>query len=183
MAPPGTPPLQPTEHPWTHWRTHRRIGRLATRPEALRPSLRVPANTRRRGLTLTELLVGLAIVAVLAGVTAPRAAVLLGSFRLTLGAHQLAADLNRARANALFRNTRARVRFATTRYTARYDDGEPAEVEGTLPHGVRIERVPESGVVRFFPTGHADNGSIVLTTSVGSRRSVVVNQRGRIVVR
>jgi prepilin-type N-terminal cleavage/methylation domain-containing protein len=137
----------------------------------------------RRGLTLLELLLGLALGAILAGVGVLQSARLLASMRLPLGARQLASDLSLARATAVLRNTQARVTFDNNRYTVRFDAGEPSEVETVMQPGVRVARVPRSGMLRFFPTGRADNGTVVLTTSLGGSRSVVINQRGRVVVR
>jgi len=137
----------------------------------------------RRGVTLAELLLGLALAAILASVGLPHAASLLATIRLPLSAHQLASDLSLARADAVLRNTPARVTFTGNRYTVRFDAGEPSEVQAALHPGVLVASAPRSGMVRFFPTGRADNGTVVLTTSLGGTRSVVVNQRGRIVVR
>lgn len=144
---------------------------------------RPPSAATRRGLTLAELLLGLSVGAILAGVGVPPAARLLASIRLPLAAHRLAADLSLARSTAVLRNTRARVTFDENRYTVHFDAGEPNEVHAILQAGIRIGRVPRSGMLRFFPTGRADNGTVVLAAASGSSRSVVVNQRGRIVVR
>ena len=141
------------------------------------------AGQTRRGLTLAELLLGLAFGAILVGVGTLQSARLLASIRLPLGARQLASDLSLARATAVLRNTRARVTFDNNRYTVRFDVGEPSEVETVMQPGVHVARVPQSGMVRFFPTGSADNATVVLTTSLGGSRSVVINQRGRVVVR
>ncbi len=73
--------------------------------------------------------------------------------------------------------------FDDNRYTVSFDVGEPSEVETVMQPGVHVARLPRSGMVRFFPTGRADNATMVLTTSSGGSRSVVINQRGRVVVR
>ena len=135
------------------------------------------------GLTFAELLVSLAVAAILFGVATPRIAMMLGAIRLPLGTRQLASDLNMARTTAVLRNTRGRMTFSGNAYTTRYDAGEPREVRGALPAGVRIARVPRSGAVRFFPTGRADNATVVVAGANGRRRSVVINQRGRVVIR
>ena len=136
----------------------------------------------RLGLTLAELLFGLAFAAILAGVGVHHCARLLASIRLPLGARQLATDLSLARGTAVLRNTRAQVTFDGDRYTLRFDVGEPSEIQTVMQPGIRVARVPLSGMVRFFPTGRADNATVVLTNSWGGSRSVVVNQRGRILV-
>jgi hypothetical protein len=102
---------------------------------------------------------------------------------LPLAARRLATDLHVVRATAVLRNTRAQVTFARDRYTTRYEAGVPRTVDAALTPGVRVARLPRSGVLRFFPTGRADNGTVVLTTSTRDVRSVVINQRGRIAIR
>jgi Tfp pilus assembly protein FimT len=138
---------------------------------------------RPLGLSLAELVVAMAAAAVLAGAALPQLSVLLASVRLPLGARQLAADLTLARATAVLRNTNVRVTFSSETYTVHYDAGAPGEVFGRLPAGVRVESLPASQTIRFYPTGRADNGTVVLAGGSGAHRSVVVNQRGRVVVR
>jgi len=153
------------------------IGRLA-----------VDAGPRRDGrgplgLSLMELVVVLATTTILVGAALPRLSLLLAFVRLPVGARQLAADLAQARGAAVLRNTNARVTFSADTYTIHYDVGAPREVFGRLPASVHIESLPASGTIRFYPTGRADNGTVVLAGGSGAHRSVVVNQRGRVVVR
>jgi Tfp pilus assembly protein FimT len=137
----------------------------------------------RRALSVAELVLVLALATVLTGAALPRLSPLLASIRLPVGARQLAADLAVARATAVLRNTNARVTFSADAYTVRYDLGTPQEVFGRLPAGIHVESLPVSETIRFYPTGRADNGTVVLAGSGGARRSIVVNQRGRVVVR
>lgn len=64
----------------------------------------------RRGFTLAEILVVLAIAAVLTGLVVPAMGVLRGT-AVTQGARALAAELNSARQTALTRNRKVQVRF------------------------------------------------------------------------
>ncbi len=148
-----------------------------------RPSRARTEDRRLRALSLAELVLVLAATTALAGAALPRLSLLLGSIRLPLGARQLAADLALARATAVLRNTNVRVTFSGDAYTVRYDLGVPREVFGRLPAGVHVQSLPASETIRFYPTGRADNGTVVLAGSSGARRSVVINQRGRVVVR
>jgi Tfp pilus assembly protein FimT len=134
-------------------------------------------------MTLAELLLVLALSSILMTAGTLQVSRFLASIRLPLAARQLASDLHVARATAVSRNTRAQVAFADGRYSIRYDSGDPREVHATFDRTIRIVAVPRAGILRFFSTGYADNGTIVLATASGGRRSVVVNQRGRIVVR
>jgi Tfp pilus assembly protein FimT len=142
-----------------------------------------PRARRRLGITIAEALAAAAVVGIVMAASAPRVAALLAAIRLPLAARQLAADLGVARATAVLRNARASVTFAANGYSVRYEVGEPSRVSATLPAGVRIQTTPASGTLRFFPSGGADNGTIVLAGAGGQRRAVVVNQRGRIVIR
>ncbi len=150
---------------------------------AARTSLSCETRRVRRGLTVAELLTVVAVVSILTAASVPRLVALFAAVRLPLGARQLAADLGVARATAVLRNARASVTFIADGYTVRYDAGEPATVSAALPPGVRIRETPVSGMIRFFPSGTADNGTVVLAGAAGGTRAVVVNQRGRIVVR
>jgi Tfp pilus assembly protein FimT len=148
-----------------------------------RKPLRRPRGRGPLGFSLAELVVVMAFASIMAGAALPRLSLLLASIRLPIGARQLAADLALARATAVLRNTNVRVTFAADAYTVRYEIGAPREVLGRLPAGVHVESLPASEAIRFYATGRADNGTVVLAGSSGARRSIVVNQRGRVVVR
>jgi hypothetical protein len=148
-----------------------------------------PARTRRRpsrpgtGLTALELIITLGIIAILTAIGVSNLSALLGALRLPVGARQLADDLGTARSTAVLRNTLARITFTNTGYTIRFAAGEPAEHRADLPPGIQIVQTPGSGLLRFFPSGLADNGTVMLAATSGRRRTVVVNQRGRITIR
>jgi hypothetical protein len=127
----------------------------------------------------------MALVVIVGTIAVPRIAALLAAVRLPLAARQLAADLCLARATAVLGNTRARVTFSGATYTVLVEREhiEAPERRVTLPAGVWVAELPASGAFRFFPTGLADNGTVILTGAAGRRRSVVVNQRGRVSVR
>jgi prepilin-type N-terminal cleavage/methylation domain-containing protein len=156
----------------------RRFGCAAALPDRA-----AGARRRQRGLTLAELLAALALLAVVAGTAVPSLSRTLTALRLPLAAHRLAADLQLARAGAVLRNTRARVTFEAAGYMLHFDAGAPAEVAVPLPPHVRVASVPRTGMVRFYPAGNADNGTVVLRAASGATRSVVVNQRGRVSIR
>lgn len=162
---------------------------LPEQPDATRPANEPipPANAARaailQGVTLAELLVVVAVTSIIGAAAVPRVGPVLAAIRLPLGARQLATDLSVARATAVLRNTRAHITFRENAYTVRYDAGEPAEILAILPPGIRIVDLPTSGMLRFFSSGSADNGTVVLAAASGNRRAVVVNQRGRVVVR
>lgn len=70
-------------------------------------------HTRRRGLTLIELTIGLAILAILTSLAASPLASWLARHRVKAVANQLVADLGEARHEATRRGTALRVNFQT----------------------------------------------------------------------
>jgi Tfp pilus assembly protein FimT len=144
---------------------------------------RPPRSRPNAGLTVLELIVTLGLLTIVTAIGVSSLAASLAALRLPLGARQLADDLYAARSTALLRNTPARITFTDTAYRIAFAAGEPADHGADLPPGIRIVERPRAGLLRFFPSGLADNGTVVLAASSGRRRTVVVNQRGRITVR
>ena len=149
---------------------------------ATNPCLRIPCVRRDHGVTLAELLVVIAMLGLLLTASLPGLAGQLAAARLPLAARTLAAHLGLARTNAVLRNSRATVTFTENGYVVRYESGTPATTAATLLPGIHVQRTPVSGVVRFHPSGIAENGTVILVGASGDTRAVVVNQRGRITV-
>jgi prepilin-type N-terminal cleavage/methylation domain-containing protein len=139
------------------------------------------------GFTLLELMVTLAIAAIVAStamVVWPRLA---SAFRLEAGLRQIAADLHDARVLAVAAATRTRLVFV--RGAARYrleradDDGAFAlTAERRLPSGVRVADINSGGDLVFSARGNAENGTVVLVDGRGLHASLRLNQRGRVTV-
>jgi len=145
-----------------------------------RARLFCPHARRGSGLTVAELLAAIAVLSVLAGLTTLRAARLMSSIHLPLDARRLAADLSLARATAVLRNTRATITFTHHAYTVRYDRGAPEKTRGVLHRDVGIVAIPRAGALSCYASGRCDNGTVVLASNAGERRSVVLNMRGRV---
>ena len=158
---------------------------------------------RLRGLTLVELMVALAVLALLAGVAVPYVLASLPGYRASGAARQVVADLRLARTLAVERGVRAFVVFdpATSTYAVRLDtDGVPGlsagdeEVKrvalGSTYRNVRIgsarARDPVTfpdDVALFKPRGTSNGGSVYLTVSGRGdveRKITVMSTTGRV---
>lgn len=145
------------------------------------------SSTGARGLTLLELLVTLAV---LGGVAA--GAVLVwpridAGLRLEAAVRQLAADLHDARGLAVASAARTRVVLAAgaTAYDVERADDDGAfqrRARRALPRGIRVAAVNSGGDLVFTARGNAENGTVTLADGRGARKSLRLNQRGRVTV-
>ena len=139
------------------------------------------SSRSRSGFTLLELVLVLALLAVMAGVAAPGLAAFQGGLELRSGAMRVASALLRARMGALADGAPWELRvIGPSSFEVGPEGSEPGQE--ILPGGVVFARVTSGGDVRFQPTGRADNATFTLARS-GQEREVVVNQRGRISLR
>jgi prepilin-type N-terminal cleavage/methylation domain-containing protein len=134
----------------------------------------------RRGFTLIETLVGVAIAAIVARTTVLATASLAASLRLGASTRTLAQTMRESRARAMADGEPLDVVFdaPTSRWIVRTLDGSIRRAE-PLPDAVRFVSLPARAAVRFTATGTADNATIVLGTSRATGR-IIVNQRGRV---
>jgi prepilin-type N-terminal cleavage/methylation domain-containing protein len=142
----------------------------------------------RCGFTLLELLIALALGAVLSGTALLGYRRALGGWRLDAAARQVVMDLKLARARALVSAATHRVRFATPgtsyQHERRRRSGayEPIAPATELPPDVEIVSCSGAGSgISFRPQGHAVAfGTIALRNHDGAERSVVVDIVGRL---
>lgn len=126
-----------------------------------------------------ETLVGLALASVLAGLGVTRVVALVESTRLSGTTRVLATALRLARGRALGGGIPVEVRFdvAGQRWTVRAG-GRVLDAQPLAPR-VTFAAVPARQRVVFGALGTADNATVTLAAG-SRRRSVVVNQRGRV---
>lgn len=139
---------------------------------------RSPAATRCGGFSLLEVIVALAIGAIVLGATAPMVSALLGMVRLRTAAVEFGSALLRARSAALAEGRSWEVR----RTAAGSFSVGPAGASGapeTLSGGATFGSATSGGTVRFSPSGVGENATFILTLG-GREQRVVVNQRGRV---
>ncbi len=136
-----------------------------------------PARTN--GFTLLELLVVLAIVALMTAIAAPRFAAALPGAELDSGARKLAAGLREARSLAVSTNRAVpfTLRGGANLYTIGRG-GESRQLPGklaiTLVTGSREISGANQGSIRFFPDGSSTGGRIELK-GAGGKRSIEVD--------
>ena len=135
----------------------------------------------RRGFTLIEALVGVAIAAILASGSALVLSSFATTLRLTASARTLAEAMRETRGRAMAEGAPLDVRFDASAgmWTSAAIDGTIRRAE-PLPASVRFVALPARARIRFDSTGQAENGTITLGGSAAATCRIVVNQRGRV---
>lgn len=162
--------------------------------------------SQNRGFTLIEMLIGVAVIAILAGIAAPAFGKLIGRTHAQTVRSQLATALNEARIAAVSRGMhvvvcpsvdqrscsdttqwqRGWIVFADANHNRQIDDGEaPISVGQALPDGTAV--VGSSGRLRidYQPDGTARGTNATLTvcdraSGAAEARTLVINQSGRV---
>jgi prepilin-type N-terminal cleavage/methylation domain-containing protein len=135
---------------------------------------------RLHGFSLLEVVVCVALVAVIAGAGAIRLPDTLAGMRLGGAAQRLSAVLRQARGRALERGGPVEVRLDEGGGLWELRDSLGATIaREALPAGVAFASLPASRRVRFSALGTSDNATIELAAGT-ARRRIVVNQRGRV---
>jgi prepilin-type N-terminal cleavage/methylation domain-containing protein len=145
------------------------------------------AQSAEAAFSLLELVVALALssVATTAAVLAwPR---IESALALDAGLQQVASDLRGAQTLAIASAGRVRLVFragAGVYRRERMDDAGTyqADEHRELPRGITVAEVNSGGDLAFSPRGQGENGTLVLTDRRGIRRTLRLNQRGRITI-
>jgi type IV fimbrial biogenesis protein FimT len=127
---------------------------------------------RSAGFTMVELLVTIAIAAILATVAVPSFSGLIASQRAKTAASELFASFLTARSDAIMRNANVTVSPLAGGWSQGWQILDPAnnvlDSHGALTNDVKI---PQTGGVTFRPSGRVLTGStsmFVITTTSGS---------------
>lgn len=138
---------------------------------------------RSGGFTVTEMVVTLSVVSVVASLALPATGGLLDRYRLSSAVSQVAMEVTRARMQAVGQNRWVRLKMTS--------DGIVREVSGNgttftqdgnaapLPTGVEI-MFGGSGGPKFNRQGIASNSAYVLMTNSQGNRVLWVNVLGRV---
>jgi prepilin-type N-terminal cleavage/methylation domain-containing protein len=141
---------------------------------------------RERGVTLIELAVVMAIVAIMALFLAPAIGEWVDNFRIKQTAREIVSTLQLAKMKAIARQLEYNVVFDVDNNTFQQERNDPSlgwTPEGgvnKVPRGVDIDTNLASETFQFNPNGTCSNGSITIDNDQGKQYKVVVYYTGRI---
>jgi type IV fimbrial biogenesis protein FimT len=116
---------------------------------------------KNSGFTITELMITIAIIAILASVAIPNFIAWLPNYRLKSGAEEIQSALQLTRTTAIKENATARVSFDTANETYRASIGGQTIRRGRMPAGIDINSALFGGgtFVEFDSQGTAINNT------------------------
>jgi prepilin-type N-terminal cleavage/methylation domain-containing protein len=140
----------------------------------------------QRGVTLIELIIVMAIIAIGATLTAPNIGGWLPNYRLRSATRDVASTLRLAQIKAVSNNTSYQVVFDTAHdsYILQYQDTGGWVADGisqTLPTGVKFNTTFPLNITTFSPNSTATDGNVTLNNNKGSMKTVrLLGLTGRI---
>jgi type II secretion system protein H len=137
-------------------------------------------SRRRQGFTVIEMLVVVAVAALLARASTLAMSSFATTLHLAASTRTLAQTMRQTRARAMAEGVPLDVLFdaTTSRWTIRSLDGTVRRTE-SLPTPVRFQALPARARIRFDSAGTAENGTVTLGGGTASCH-IIVNQRGRV---
>jgi prepilin-type N-terminal cleavage/methylation domain-containing protein len=139
----------------------------------------------KRGVTLLELIIVMVIIAIGATLLVPGIGAWIPIYRLKGATRDVVSTLRTAQIKAVSINTDYRVRFPdATGYILEYRTTAGWIAEGsqqTLPTGIQFSDFPPGNNFQFNPNSTASTGSLTLTNTKGSARTIsLTTSTGRI---
>ncbi len=133
------------------------------------------------GFSIVEIVLTVAIAAILGGVTVTQLKPSLEKYRLVSSANMVASEMNAGRALAISRNWAYEAQFDTNANTIQVVDpsnssNHPRMVKSLDP-GITFSAVP-SPSIRFYARGHALTGIVQLQNDAGETASIIVTHHG-----
>ena len=131
---------------------------------------------KNSGFTITELMVTIAIFAILLSLAIPNFIAWLPNYRLQSGAEEIQSTLQFARVTAIKRNATATVSFDIANETYRASVGGQAIRGGRMPAGIDINSASFGGTsVQFDSRGIASAaGTAVVRNNLGKAKTITV---------
>jgi prepilin-type N-terminal cleavage/methylation domain-containing protein len=142
-------------------------------------------TARRAGFSLIELLVGIGLACVLAGVSVPVASSLMANYQLNCAADRVAFEIARARMQAVGQNVFVRLRVeGSSLVRERSQDGATYEVDGVveLPDGVEIGTGEEGYGPTFSRSGLAPHGTTMVVANRMGKKTLYTSVLGRVTI-
>jgi general secretion pathway protein H len=142
----------------------------------------------KKGVTLIELVVVLAIIAIGAVLTIPNMGPWIQSYRLRTAARDITSTLRVAQMKAVSTNMSYQVSFDTgaRTYVLRRNTGGLWLDEGaaqTLPTGIRMDPAPTNNPLTFSPNSSSNGGTVYLKNPKETPREIRVSpSTGRIAI-
>jgi general secretion pathway protein H len=120
----------------------------------------------QRGYTLLELLVVLAVLALVSAIATGYVPTDRGSQRVKLEADRLETDLRSARSTAIFRGETVAftvdVAQGSWRYDGKASHAVPRQIRLTLFTGRQLQNGDAVGAIQFFPSGASSGGHVIM---------------------
>jgi prepilin-type N-terminal cleavage/methylation domain-containing protein len=138
---------------------------------------------KNSGFTLTELMVTIAVIAILASLAIPNFVAWLPNYRLRHGAEEIQSTLQFARVRAIKQNATARVSFDIANETYQASVDGQIFRSGQMPAGIDINSAIFGGgiFVEFDNQGTAINsthGDAIVRNNLGRAKTITVSITG-----
>jgi prepilin-type N-terminal cleavage/methylation domain-containing protein len=140
---------------------------------------------RRDGFTLTEIIVAMAIISILAAIAIPNWSTLLPNYALKSAARQVQSELHKLKSRAVSENANFRLVFSTTSYSfEKYSSGSYTATgeSRTLPDGITLAGTSDT-TLGFTSRGtsiDSTDKTVKLCNIKSSGKNVVLSDLGRI---
>ena len=147
--------------------------------------LRALGFRRRDGFTLTEIIVAMAIISILAAIALPNWSTLLPNYALNGAARQVQSELHKLKSRAVAENANFRLVFSGTSYSIEKFSGGSYTATGdskTLPEGITLAGTSDTPV-GFTSRGTSIDSSektVKLCNIKNSGKNIAISDTGRI---
>jgi len=135
-----------------------------------------------QAFTVLELLVAVAIFAILGAIAIPNWLALLPMYRLNSAARQVQSELHKIKSRAISERASYRLVFSTASYSIEKDNGSGWQSTGEnkpLPEGITLGSGTEL-ILNFTSRGTASNATTKLCNADGAGKNLIVSGTGRI---